>query len=41
MLRIEENGQMRIRCRRKKKSRKLQRERERGILTKSAKEFVD
>ena len=39
MLRIEENGQMRIRCRRKKIPRKLQRER--GIGTKSGKQFVD
>jgi len=39
MLRIEENGQMRIRCRQKKIPRKLQRER--GIGTKSGKQFVD
>ena len=39
MLRIEENGQMRIRCRRKKIPRKLQRER--GLGTKSGKQFVD
>ena len=39
MLRIEENGQMRIRCRRRKKSKKLQRSGERG--SRSTKQFID